>query len=212
MAGLASSEVVFGGVGTGLYTMLLFVILAVFIGGLMVGRTPEYLGKKIQAREIKLISLGVLFTPLAVLVTAGLATATRAGTRSIYESGPQGFSETLYAYLSQANNNGSAFAGYTGFIQPNAPGNEGAYGISFADLLGGATMTLARFVPIILVLAVAGSLATKRVSPAGPGTMRTDTPTFVVLLIGVVILVGALTFFPALLLGPIVQSLSTRLF
>ncbi|MGE0066256.1 MAG: potassium-transporting ATPase subunit KdpA [Solirubrobacterales bacterium] len=212
MAGLASSEVVFGGVGTGLYTMLLFVILAVFIGGLMVGRTPEYLGKKIQAREIKLISLGVLFTPLAVLVTAGLATATRAGTRSIYESGPQGFSETLYAYLSQANNNGSAFAGYTGFIQPNAPGNEGAYGISFADLLGGATMTLARFVPIILVLAVAGSLATKRVSPAGPGTMRTDTPTFVVLLVGVVILVGALTFFPALLLGPIVQSLSTRLF
>jgi K+-transporting ATPase ATPase A chain len=212
MAGLASSEVVFGGVGTGLYTMLLFVILAVFIGGLMVGRTPEYLGKKIQAREIKLVSLGVLFTPLAVLVTAGLAMATRAGTRSIYESGPQGFSETLYAYLSQANNNGSAFAGYTGFIQPNAPGNEGAYGISFADLLGGATMILARFVPIILVLAVAGSLARKRVSPVGPGTMRTDTPTFVVLLVGVVILVGALTFFPALLLGPIVQSLTTRLF
>jgi potassium-transporting ATPase potassium-binding subunit len=212
MSGLATGEVVFGGVGTGLYSMLLFVLLAVFIGGLMVGRTPEYLGKKIQAREIKLISLGVLFTPLAVLVTSGLAIATRAGTRSIFQSGPQGFSETLYAYLSQANNNGSAFAGYTGFVQPNAPGNHGAYGIAFADLLGGATMTLARFVPIVLVLAVAGSLAGKKVAPAGPGTMRTDTPTFVVLLIGVVILVGALTFFPALLLGPIVQSLTTRLF
>jgi K+-transporting ATPase ATPase A chain len=212
MSGLATSEVVFGGVGTGLYSMLLFVLLAVFIGGLMVGRTPEYLGKKIQAREIKLISLGVLFTPLAVLVTSGLASAVRAGTRSIYESGPQGFSETLYAYLSQANNNGSAFAGYTGFVQPNAPGNSGSYGISFADLLGGATMTLARFIPIILVLAVAGSLANKKIAPAGPGTMRTDTPTFVILLIGVVILVGALTFFPALLLGPIVQSLTTRLF
>jgi K+-transporting ATPase ATPase A chain len=212
MSGLATSEVVFGGVGTGLYSMLLFVLLAVFIGGLMVGRTPEYLGKKIQAREIKLISLGVLLTPLAALVTSGLATATRAGMRSIYESGPQGFSETLYAYLSQANNNGSAFAGYTGFIQPHAPGNAGAYGISFADLLGGATMTLARFTPIVLVLAIAGSLAGKKISPAGPGTMRTDTPTFVFLLVGVVILVGALTFFPALLLGPIVQSLTTRLF
>jgi K+-transporting ATPase ATPase A chain len=213
MSGLATSEVVFGGVGTGLYSMLLFVLLAVFIGGLMVGRTPEYLGKKIQAREIKLVSLGVLFTPLAVLVTSGLATATRAGTRSIFAGiNPQGFSETLYAYLSQANNNGSAFAGYTGFVQPNAPGNVGAYGISFADLLGGATMTLARFIPILLVLAIAGSLAGKKVAPAGPGTMRTDTPTFVILLIGVVILVGALTFFPALLLGPVVQSLTTRLF
>jgi K+-transporting ATPase ATPase A chain len=212
MAGLATSEVVFGGVGTGLYSMLLFVLLAVFIGGLMVGRTPEYLGKKIQAREIKLISLGVLFTPLAALATAGLAIATEAGKRSIFAAGPQGFSETLYAYLSQANNNGSAFAGYTGFVQPNAPGNHGAYGISFADLLGGATMTLARFIPIVLVLAVAGSLATKKVAPVGPGTMRTDTPTFTVLLVGVVILLGALTFFPALLLGPIVQSLSTRLF
>jgi potassium-transporting ATPase potassium-binding subunit len=213
MFGLASSEVVFGGVGTGLYSMLLFVLLAVFIGGLMVGRTPEYLGKKIQAREIKLVSLGVLFTPLAVLVTAGLASATRLGTRSIFAGiNPQGFSETLYAYLSQANNNGSAFAGYTGFVQPNAPGNHGAYGITFADLLGGATMTLARFIPIVLVLAVAGSLAGKKVSPAGPGTMRTDTPTFTILLVGVVILVGALTFFPALLLGPVVQSLTARLF
>ncbi len=212
MAGLGTSEVAFGGVGTGLYTMLLYVLLAVFIGGLMVGRTPEYLGKKIQVREIKLVSLGILITPLAVLATAGLAIATRAGTRSIYQAGPQGFSETLYAYLSQANNNGSAFAGYTGFVQPNAPGNVGAFGISFADLLGGATMTLARFIPIVLVLAVAGALAGKKVSPAGPGTMRTDTPTFVFLLVGVIVLVGALTFFPALLLGPVVQSLTGRLF
>jgi K+-transporting ATPase ATPase A chain len=213
MSGLAASEVIFGGVGTGLYSMLLFVLLAVFIGGLMVGRTPEYLGKKVQAREIKLVSLGVLYTPLAVLFGAGLASATEAGKRSLYAGvNPQGFSETLYAYLSQANNNGSAFAGYTGFIQPNAPGNVGAFGITFADVLGGAIMVTARFIPIILVLAVAGSLAKKKVSPAGLGTMRTDNPTFVFLLIGVIILVGALTFFPALLLGPIVQSLTTRLF
>ncbi len=212
MFGLASSEVIFGGVGTGMYSMLLFVILAVFIGGLMVGRTPEYLGKKIEAREIKLASLGVLFTPLAILVTTGLAIATKYGAPSIFNKGPQGFSESLYAYLSQANNNGSAFAGYTGYVQPNAPGNKGAFGISFADVLGGFTMVTARFVPILLVLAVAGSLAGKKVAPAGLGTMRTDNPTFVVLLIGVIVLVGALTFFPALLLGPIVQALTNQLF
>ena len=212
MSGLAASEVVFGGVGTGLYSMLVFVLLAVFIGGLMVGRTPEYLGKKIEAREIKLASLAALFTPLAVLVTSSLAIATKFGKPSIFASGPQGFSETLYAYLSQANNNGSAFAGYTGFVQPNAPGNSGAFGITFADVLGGGTMVVARFIPIILVLAIAGALAGKKVAPVGPGTMRTDNPTFVVLLVGVVVLVGALTFFPALLLGPIVQSLSTQLF
>ncbi len=212
-ANLSFSEVVFGGAGTGLYSMLLYVLLAVFIGGLMVGRTPEYLGKKIQAREIKLVSLGVLVTPLAVLLSSGLASATELGKRSIYAGiNPQGFSETLYAYLSQANNNGSALAGYTGFIQPNAPGNAGAYGISFADLLGGVVMIGARFLPILFVLAVAGALAGKKVSPAGLGTMRTDNPTFVFLLIGIVILVGALTFFPALLLGPVVQSLTTRLF
>jgi K+-transporting ATPase ATPase A chain len=211
MSGLATSEVIFGGVGTGLYSMLLYVLLAVFIGGLMVGRTPEYLGKKIQAREIKLIALGVLYTPLVVLVMSGVASASPAGKRSIFASGPQGFSETLYAYLSQANNNGSAFAGYTGFIQPNAPGNHGAFGISFADLLGGLTMVTARFIPIIFVLAVAGSLAGKKIAPEGLGTMRTDNPTFVALLVGVIVLVGALTFLPALLLGPIVQSLSNNL-
>jgi K+-transporting ATPase ATPase A chain len=212
-ANLSFSEVIFGGVGAGLYSMLLYVLLAVFIGGLMVGRTPEYLGKKIQAREIKLVSLGVLFTPLAVLLSSGVAAASPLGKRSLYAGiNPQGFSESLYAYLSQANNNGSALAGYTGFIQPHAPGNVGSYGISFADLLGGVVMIGARFAPILLVLAVAGALAGKKVSPAGLGTMRTDNPTFVFLLVGIVILVGALTFFPALLLGPVTQSLTGRMF
>jgi potassium-transporting ATPase potassium-binding subunit len=211
MVDLGYGESVFGGVGTGLYTMLLYVLLAVFIGGLMVGRTPEYLGKKIEAREIKLIGLGVLTTPLAILFASGLALATKYGKPSIFASGPQGFSETLYAYMSQANNNGSAFAGYTGYYQPT-PGNIGAHGITFADLVGGVTMIGARFIPILFVLAVAGALATKRVAPAGAGTMRTDTPTFVGLLVGVVVLIGALTFFPAFLLGPVVQGMTDRLF
>jgi K+-transporting ATPase ATPase A chain len=212
-ANLSASEVIFGGVGTGLYSILLYVLLAVFIGGLMVGRTPEYLGKKIEAREIKLVVLGLLITPLAALFSTALATASGAGRASISAAatGPQGFSETFYAYLSQANNNGSAFAGYTGFIQP-AAGNVGSHGVTFADLLGGFTMLFARYAPILFALAVAGSLAGKRVSPAGLGTMRTDNPTFVVLLIGVIVLVGALTFFPALLLGPIVQGLTGHLY
>jgi potassium-transporting ATPase potassium-binding subunit len=214
-ANLSASEVIFGGVGTGLYSILLYVLLAVFLGGLMVGRTPEYIGKKIEAREIKLVALGILITPLAALLAAAWATASSAGRASIDTavtgSGPQGFSETLYAYLSQANNNGSAFAGYTGFIQPNA-GNVGSHGITFANLLGGFTMLFARYAPILFALAVAGTLAGKRVSPAGLGTMRTDNPTFVVLLIGVIVLVGALTFFPALLLGPIVQGLTGHLY
>ena len=213
MGNLSASEVIFGGVGTGLYSILLYVLLAVFIGGLMVGRTPEYLGKKIEAREIKLVAVGLLITPLAALFATALATASSAGRASISAAatGPQGFSESLYAYLSQANNNGSAFAGYTGFIQPNA-GSLGSHGVTFADLLGGFTMLFARFAPILFALAVAGALAGKRVSPAGLGTMRTDNPTFVVLLIGVIVLVGALTFFPALLLGPIVQGLTTHLY
>ncbi|HEY5044896.1 MAG TPA: potassium-transporting ATPase subunit KdpA [Solirubrobacteraceae bacterium] len=212
-ANLSASETIFGGVGTGLYSMLLYVLLAVFIGGLMVGRTPEWLGKKLEAREIKLAGLGILITPLAALFCTAMATASSGGRKSISELGvgPQGFSETFYAYLSQANNNGSAFAGYTGFIQPNA-GNVGSHGVTFADLLGGFDMLFARYAPILFALAVAGSLAGKRVTPAGLGTMRTDNPTFVVLLIGVVILVGALTFFPALLLGPIVQGLTGHLY
>ena len=213
MANLSASEVIFGGVGTGLYSILLYVLLAVFIGGLMVGRTPEYLGKKIEAREIKLVVIGLLITPLAALFSTALAVATSAGRASISSAGvgPQGFSESFYAYLSQANNNGSAFAGYTGFIQPNA-GNLGSHGVTFADLLGGFTMMFARFAPILFALAVAGALAGKRISPAGLGTMRTDNPTFVVLLIGVIVLVGALTFFPALLLGPLVQGLTGHLY
>ncbi len=219
-ANLSASEVIFGGVGTGLYSILLYVLLAVFIGGLMVGRTPEWLGKKLEAREIKLAGLGILITPLAALFCTALATASKSGRVSISEAAtsaklgvhtPQGFSETFYAYLSQANNNGSAFAGYTGFIQPNA-GNVGSHGITFADLLGGFDMVFARYAPILFALAVAGALAGKRITPAGLGTMRTDNPTFVVLLIGVIILVGALTFFPALLLGPIVQGLTGHLY
>ncbi len=219
-ANLSASEVIFGGVGTGLYSILLYVLLAVFLGGLMVGRTPEWLGKKLEAKEIKLAGLGILITPLAALFATALAVATKAGRASISEVAtsaklgvhtPQGFSESFYAYLSQANNNGSAFAGYTGFIQPNA-GNLGSHGITFADVLGGFDMVLARYAPILFALAVAGALAGKRVSPAGLGTMRTDNGTFVVLLIGVIILVGALTFFPALLLGPIVQGLTGHLY
>ncbi|MEO6857751.1 MAG: potassium-transporting ATPase subunit KdpA [Solirubrobacteraceae bacterium] len=212
-ANLSASETIFGGVGTGLYSILLYVLLAVFLGGLMVGRTPEYLGKKIEAREIKLVSLGILITPLGALLATALATASRAGRASISTAatGPQGFSESFYAYLSQANNNGSAFPGYTGFIQTTA-GSVGSHGVTFADLLGGFTMLFARYAPIFFALAVAGSLAGKRVSPAGLGTMRTDNPTFVVLLIGVIVLVGALTFFPALLLGPIVQGLTGHLY
>jgi K+-transporting ATPase ATPase A chain len=219
MANLSASEVIFGGVGTGLYSILLYVLLAVFIGGLMVGRTPEWLGKKLEAREIKLAGLGILITPLAALFCTALATASHAGRKSIGEvalskangNTPQGFSESFYAYLSQANNNGSAFAGYTGFIQPTA-GNAGSHGITFANLLGGFDMMFARYAPILFALAVAGALAGKRITPAGLGTMRTDNPTFGVLLIGVIILVGALTFFPALLLGPIVQGLTTHLY
>jgi K+-transporting ATPase ATPase A chain len=210
-ANLSMGEVVFGGVGTGLYSMLVFVLLAAFIGGLMVGRTPEYLGKKLGGREIKLLSFAVLFTPLAALMTSATAIAMPAGRASLAATGPQGFSEGLYAYLSQANNNGSAWAGYTGYVQPQS-GNLGAHGIAFADVLGGLTMLFARYAPILFVLAVAGALAGKQVVPAGVGTMRTDTPTFVVLVIGVVVLLGALTFFPAILLGPVVQGLTTRLF
>jgi len=198
MLNMLSGEVIFGGVGSGLYGMLLFVLVAVFIAGLMVGRTPEYLGKKIEAREVKLTLIGVLYPALAVLVLAAVAVATAAGKASIFNAGPQGFSETLYAYASQGNNNGSAFAGYAG--------------TTFAELAGGLAMIGARFVPMLAALAVAGSLATKRVAPLGAGTFRTDTPTFVFLLVFVAAIVAALTFFPALLLGPISQAFTDRLF
>ena len=211
MSEMMTGEVIWGGVGSGLYGMLLFVILGVFISGLMVGRTPEFLGKKVEAREIKLTVIGTIAVPMMVLVTTALAIGSKWGAPSIYNSGPQGFSETLYAYVSQGNNNGSAFAGYTGFLQPNGT-NDGAFGISFADLLGGVAMLGGRFLPMLAALAVAGSLAGKRVSPTGLGTLRTDTPTFVVVLIAVILIVALLTFVPALLLGPVVQGLTDQLF
>jgi K+-transporting ATPase ATPase A chain len=191
--------------------MLLFVLLAVFLAGLMVGRTPEYLGKKIGAREIKLVAVGTLAVPLVALILTAVAIATHFGRASIFAAGPQGFSETLYAYTSQANNNGSAFAGYTGFVQPNAT-NAGASSVTFSNLVGGLAMLAGRFLPMLAALAVAGALAGRRTVAAGPGTMRTDTPTFVVLLIASVLLVALLTFVPALLLGPIAQALTDRLF
>jgi potassium-transporting ATPase potassium-binding subunit len=200
MAQMMTGEVIWGGVGSGLYSMLLFVILGVFISGLMVGRTPEFLGKKIEAREIKLTIIGTIAVPMMVLATTALAIGSKWGAPSIYNGGPQGFAETLYAYTSQGNNNGSAFAGYTG------------QGVSFASVLGGLAMIGGRFIPILAVLAVAGSLAGKRVSPAGLGTLRTDTPTFGVVLIAVVLIVALLTFAPALLLGPLVQGLDDRLY
>jgi K+-transporting ATPase ATPase A chain len=210
MALMKTGEVIFGGVGSGLYGMLLFVILAVFISGLMVGRTPEFLGKKIEAREVKLTVIGAIGVPMAVLLATGLAMSSW-GKASISDSGPQGFSETLYAYTSQGNNNGSAFAGYTGYVQPNGT-NHGAFGISFADVLGGLVMIGVRFLPLLAVLAIAGSLVGKRVAPAGAGTFRTDSPTFVVVLVAVILIVALLTFIPALLLGPVVQGMTDRLF
>jgi K+-transporting ATPase ATPase A chain len=198
MAEMQTGEVIFGGVGSGLYGMLMFAILGVFLCGLMVGRTPEFLGKKIEAREVKLTVIGTIGVPMIVLVTSALAIATTYGKASIFASGPQGWSETLYAYTSQANNNGSALAGYGS--------------VTFSNVLGGLAMLGGRFLPLLVALAIAGSLASKRVAPAGAGTFRTDSPTFVVVLVGVVVIVALLTFVPALLLGPIVQGFSDQLF
>ena len=211
MANMMTGEVIFGGPGSGLYGMLLLVVLTVFIAGLMVGRTPEYLGKQIQAREVKLATLGSLFVPLLVLVFAAIAVATAAGRQSMSTSGPQGFAEPVYAYLSQAQNNGSAFAGYSGFVQPVA-GNAGSHGIAFADLAGGWVMTLGRLVPILAALALAGSLGPRRIAPPGLGTLRTDTPTFVIFLIGFVAIFAVLTFLTALVLAPFAQALSSHIF
>jgi potassium-transporting ATPase potassium-binding subunit len=210
MANMMTGEVIFGGPGSGLYGMLLLVVLGVFIAGLMVGRTPEYLGKQIQTREVKLASVGALFVPFLVLAIAAVAIATPAGRHSMSTHGPQGFAETVYAYLSQAQNNGSAFAGYSGFVQPTA-GNVGSHGIAFADIMGGWVMTLGRFVAILAALALAGSLGPRRIAPPGLGTLRTDTPTFVVFLIGFVAIFAVLTFLTALFLAPFAQALSSHL-
>jgi K+-transporting ATPase ATPase A chain len=187
-------EVVYGGVGSGLYGMLAFAILGVFIAGLMIGRTPEYLGKKIEAYDMKMVSIVILATPLLVLGGTALAVSVSAGQAGVLNPGIHGFSEILYALSSAANNNGSAFAG----LSANTP---------FYNVLLGIAMWFGRFAVIIAVMAMAGSLAAKRRLPAGPGSMPTTGPLFVVLLIGAVLLVGALTYVPALALGPVAEHL-----
>jgi K+-transporting ATPase ATPase A chain len=187
-------EVVYGGVGSGLYGMLVFAIIAVFVAGLMVGRTPEYLGKKIEAYEMKMAALVILIPPAIVTIGTAIGVVSPGGVATIFNPGPHGFSEVLYAFSSAGNNNGSAFAG----LGANTP---------FYNTALGLAMLFARYWLAIPTLAIAGSLARKKAVPPGPGTLPTHTPLFVVLLIGVVVLVGALTFIPALALGPIVEHL-----
>jgi potassium-transporting ATPase potassium-binding subunit len=194
LANVMLSEVVFGGVGSGLYGMLINVILAVFIAGLMVGRTPEYLGKKIEAYDVKMAMLVVLIFPLIILTLAAVSVVSGCGTSSILNPGPHGLSEILYAFTSQAGNNGSAFAGLT----TNTP---------WYNIAGGMAMLLGRFFMIIPMLAIAGNLAQKKYVPPSLGTFPVTTPLFTVLLIGVILIVGALTFFPAMSLGPILEHL-----
>jgi potassium-transporting ATPase potassium-binding subunit len=210
MANMMTGEVIFGGPGSGLYGMLLLVVLAVFIAGLMVGRTPEFLGKQIQAREVKLATIGALFVPLLVLVFTAIAVGTPVGRASMLAKGPQGFAEAAYAYLSQAQNNGSAFAGYSGFVQP-VPGNLGSHGLTFVDISGGWVMMLGRFVPILAVLALAGALGPRRIAPAGLGTLRTDAPTFSIFLVGFILVFAVLTFLTVLVIAPFAQALSSHL-
>jgi potassium-transporting ATPase potassium-binding subunit len=188
-------EVVFGGVGTGLYSMLIFAIIGVFIAGLMIGRTPEYLGKKIEAFEMKMSAIAILVMPFIVLIGTAVAVSVPAGQAGVGNPGAHGFAEILYAFTSASNNNGSAFAG----ISANT---------LFYNTALGLVMWLGRYWPIVAVLAIAGSLAAKKRVPVTAGTMLTDGPTFVILLIGTVLLVGALTFVPALALGPIVEHLA----
>jgi len=195
LTGMMLGEVTPGGTGSGLYTLLIYAVIAVFIGGLMIGRTPEYLGKKIQATEVKLAGLGSLVMPLAVLVITGIAVSVHAGRIGPLNSGPHGFTEILYALTSQGNNNGSAFGGLTG----NSP---------FYNVIGAIDMLIGRFGIIIPALALAGVLAAKNVVPESLGTFRTDNSMFVGLVIGVIVIIGGLTFFPAVALGPLVEQLS----
>ena len=194
MALMQLGEVVFGGVGTGLYGMLIFAMLAVFIAGLMIGRTPEYLGKKIESHEMKLVSITILITPILVLAGTALALMTQSGRAGILNPGAHGFSEVLYALTSSGNNNGSAFAG----LSANTP---------FYNTLLGVAMWLGRFGVIVPVLAIAGALAAKKRLPETAGTLPTHGPLFVLLLIGTVVLVGLLNYVPALALGPVVEHL-----
>lgn len=187
-------EVVFGGVGTGLAGLLMYVILTVFVAGLMVGRTPEYLGKKIEPYEMKMASFVILVVPMTVLIATALAVLMPAGFAAMGNPLPHGFTEILYAFTSMVNNNGSAFAG----LQANTP---------FYHRLGGLGMLIGRFWMMIPILALAGSLARKKVVPVGTGTLPTHTPLFMILLIAIIVIMGALTFFPALSLGPIADHL-----
>src|SRR6202042_3045736 len=184
LTGMMLGEVTPGGTGSGLYTLLVYAIIAVFIGGLMIGRTPEYLGKKIQAKEVKLAGLAALVMPIIVLVFTAIAVSIHAGRAGPLNSGPHGFTEILYALTSQGNNNGSAFAGLTG-------------NSAFYNTIGAIDMLIGRFAIMIPALALRGGLAAKNIVPAGLGTFRTDNGMFVVLTIGVIIIIGGLTFFPA---------------
>jgi len=195
MAGMALGEISPGGVGSGLYTILIFAVLTVFIAGLMVGRTPEYLGKKIQRTEIVWASIGALVMPITVVVATAVAVAVPTARSAIGNGGPHGFSEIFYAMLSQGNNNGSAFAG----LSSNT---------DFYNVVGAVVMLLGRFGVIVPVLALAGALAAKEPVPKTAGTFETATPMFTGLLIGVVVLVGALNFFPAVALGPLAEAVS----
>ena len=187
-------EVVFGGVGSGLYGMLVFAVMAVFIAGLMIGRTPEYLGKKIESNEMKMVSIAILVTPLLVLAGAAVAVMSPEGIAGVANPGAHGFSEILYAFTSAANNNGSAFAG----LSANTP---------FYNVMTAIAMWFGRFGVIVPVLALAGSLAAKKRVATTAGTMPTHGPLFVTLLIGTVLLVGALNYVPALALGPVIEHL-----
>jgi K+-transporting ATPase ATPase A chain len=195
LTGMMMGEVTPGGTGSGLYTLLVYAIIAVFIGGLMIGRTPEYLGKKIQAREVKLAGLAALVMPITVLIVTALAVSLAVGRAGPLNHGPLGFTEILYALTSQGNNNGSAFGGLTG----NTP---------FYNIIGAIDMLIGRFGIIIPCLALGGILAEKEVVPEGLGTFRTDNGMFVGLTIGVILIIGGLTFFPAISLGPIVEQFS----
>jgi K+-transporting ATPase ATPase A chain len=195
ITGMMLGEVTPGGAGSGLYTILIYAIIAVFIGGLMIGRTPEYLGKKIQAKEVKLAGLGALVMPLIVLVFTAIAVSIHAGRVGPENAGPHGFTEILYALTSQGNNNGSAFGGLTG-------------NTTFYNVIGWVDMMLGRYGIMIPALALGGVLAAKNVVPESLGTFRTDNTMFVGLTIGVIVIIGGLTFFPAVSLGPIVEQLS----
>jgi K+-transporting ATPase ATPase A chain len=190
-------EVIFGGVGAGLYGMLVMVVLTVFIAGLMVGRTPEYLGKKIEAREMKLAMLYVLIFPILILVFTAWAAVAPYGVSQLANAGPHGLSEILYAYTSQTGNNGSAFGGLTG-------------NVAFYNVTGGLAMLIGRFLMIVPALAIAGSMIVKKTVVAGPGTFPTDGATFTALLVAVILIVGALTFFPALSLGPVLEHFAAH--